>query len=101
MTHDEHLLQITSEECAEIAQECAQLSIRLSKALRFGLTEAQSGQEQTNAERIMVEFEDLCAVIELCQARKLLRSTQSGNILIKKAKVAKYMGYAKEQGTIT
>lgn len=57
MTRTEHLLTIAAEECSEIAQ-------RISKAIRFGLKEVQPGQERTNAERIMVEFADLCVVME-------------------------------------
>ncbi len=101
MTDDEHLLQITTEECAEIAKECNEMSIRLSKALRFGLTEVQPDQESSNAERIMIEFDDLCAVVQLCQERGVLPSSSPTRIAAKKAKVAKYMNYAKEQGTIT
>ncbi len=94
MTDDEHLLQIVAEECAEVAQ-------RVSKALRFGLTEVQPGQPFTNAERIMVEFDDLYAVIVMCQDRGLIPGGDMARISAKKTKVEKYMEYAKEQGTIT
>lgn len=54
MTRTEHLLTILAEECAEVAQ-------RVSKAIRFGLTEVQPGQPLTNAKRIEHEMLDLLA----------------------------------------
>jgi NTP pyrophosphatase (non-canonical NTP hydrolase) len=62
MTRTEHLLSITAEECAEVAQ-------RVTKAMRFGLTEIQPGQPFTNADRIMAEFNDLQAMIEMHRHR--------------------------------
>lgn len=61
MTREENLLIQLSEECNETAQ-------RVSKALRFGLDEIQEGQPLTNAERIIQEFNDLVAVMEMLQA---------------------------------
>jgi hypothetical protein len=60
MERTQYLLICLSEECAEVSQ-------RASKALRFGLQEVQSGQEQTNAERIAQEFQDLLAIIEMLE----------------------------------
>lgn len=55
MTRDEHLLTILAEECAEVAQRC-------SKALRFGIDEVQPGQGLDNRRRIEKEFNDLLGV---------------------------------------
>lgn len=52
MTRADHFLWILAEECAEVAQ-------RASKAARFSLDEIQPGQEYSNAERIMHEYADL------------------------------------------
>ena len=58
MNRTDHLLWILAEECAEVAQ-------RASKAARFSLKEAQPDQPYTNAERIMHEYTDLMAAIEM------------------------------------
>jgi hypothetical protein len=94
MTENEHLLTIAAEECVEVAQ-------RLSKALRFGLTEVQPGQGLDNAERIMVEFDDLQAVIMMLQARRLLPSGKLERIFAKKEKVHHFLVYSATQGTLT
>jgi hypothetical protein len=62
MTKTENLLTILAEECAETAQ-------RVSKAIRFTLDEIQPNQEEdlTNAERIVYEFNDIVAVMEVLQ----------------------------------
>lgn len=56
MNKTEHYLTIAAEECTEVGQ-------RISKALRFGLTEIQPGQPLTNAERIVVEAKDLLIIL--------------------------------------
>ena len=94
MTTNEHLLTIVGEECAEVHQ-------RAAKALRFGLDEIQPGQSLTNAERIMVEFDDLLAVILMLQERALLPGTHSRRIQEKKDKVAEFLRYAAECGTLS
>jgi len=91
MNRTEHLLSCAAEECNEIAQ-------RVSKALRFGLDEAQVGQELSNADRIVQEFRDLQAVMELledCDAIKRCVWIRDVNAIEeKKAKVEKYLRYA-------
>ena len=60
MTREEHLLTIVAEECAEVAQ-------RASKALRFGLTDPAGTQEgqSTNKDRLLQEYGDLMAVMRM------------------------------------
>lgn len=60
MTRTEHLLQIFSEENIEVAH-------RISKALRFTTEEIQPGQNLTNGDRILEEFYDAVAVLEMLQ----------------------------------
>jgi NTP pyrophosphatase (non-canonical NTP hydrolase) len=93
MTTQEHLLTIVAEECAEVAQ-------RASKALRFGLDEIQPGQPLTNAERIMEEFDDLYAVILMCQNRALLPGEVARRINEKQDKVNKFLTYSAKCGTV-
>jgi NTP pyrophosphatase (non-canonical NTP hydrolase) len=60
MTREEHLLTIIAEECAEVAQ-------RTTKALRFGLTDPAGTQpgELTNRERLLQEYGDLMAAMRM------------------------------------
>ena len=60
MTREEHLLTIVAEECAEVAQ-------RATKALRFGLTDPAGTQEGelTNKERLLQEYGDLMASMRM------------------------------------
>jgi len=58
MTREEHLLDILIEECAEVIQ-------RVTMAKRFGLLEVQPAQELNNQQRIILEFCDLAAVVEM------------------------------------
>lgn len=58
MTETQYLLDVLSEECNEVA-------VRASKAIRFGLEEIQPGQALTNAQRLALELDDLYGAIEL------------------------------------
>jgi len=94
MTREEHLLTILIEECNETAQ-------RATKALRFGLQEIQPEQDLTNAERIVYEFNDIVAIMELLYAEesvpKIFDAVSAG---VKKIKVEKYLAYSAELGTL-
>lgn len=104
MTRTEHLLFILAEECAEVAQ-------RASKAARFGLAEVQPGQAKTNARRIADEMNDLIAVYQML-AGPVVSPTMPlfaygtpkaymADILEKQAKVEKFLKYSEECGTVT
>lgn len=96
MTRQQILLIIAMEECNEVAQ-------RISKALRFTLEEVQPDQLKTNDERIVEEFNDLCAVIEVIQHTGILRQSeerQRFEIEAKKIKIEKYLKYSEEVGTL-
>jgi NTP pyrophosphatase (non-canonical NTP hydrolase) len=96
MNRSEHLLSCLAEECAEVAQ-------RVSKALRFGLQEIQPGQSLTNAERIEQELSDLIAVAAMLNEEDILDmdGLDSEAVDRKQAKVEKFMVYAVEQGALT
>ena len=53
---ERELLEILAEECAEVIQ-------RVTKALRFGVDEVQPGQPHTNAQRISYEMGDVLATL--------------------------------------
>lgn len=97
MNEAEHLLTVLGEECAEIQQ-------RISKALRFGLSEVEPGQATNNHDRICVEIADFRGVLELLQEREILRAIPyqafTARIEAKKVKVQRFMEYAREQGTL-
>lgn len=95
MTRNEHLLVILAEECGETAQ-------RATKALRFGINEVQPGQDQDNSERLIYEFNDIVAMMEMLQEEGIVdRIIDLEYIEKKKAKVEKYLLLSKEQGTLT
>ena len=99
MTRQEHLLTILSEECNEVGQ-------RVSKALRFGLTEVEPGYEfkMNNAERILQEYCDLMAVVHMLRDENILPdwslSKMSQMMEMKQMKVEKYLEHSKAQGTL-
>lgn len=82
------------EECNEIAQ-------RASKALRFGVDEIQPEQGLTNAERLIYEFNDLVAVMEMLHTEGHIPNIYDMQAMrLKKAKVDKFLTYSEECGTI-
>ena len=89
MNREEHLLVILVEECAEVAKEA-------SKAIRFGLDEVMPGQPRTNSERILAELQDLWAAVEMLGLQHVDREA----IERKKTKVAEFMSYAEQCGTL-
>ena len=95
MTRTEHLLFILAEECAEVAQ-------RASKAARFGLTEKQPDHQLDNAERIALELDDLYAVVGMLRVDGSIRCDFAArNVRAKELKVEKYLEYARQLGTLT
>lgn len=54
---ERELLTVLSEECAEVSQ-------RVCKALRFGMAEVQPGHPNSNADRIADELGDLLGVLD-------------------------------------
>jgi hypothetical protein len=95
MKRSDHMLWNIAEECAEVAQ-------RASKAARFGLSEVQSGQEFNNSERIMHEWADLCGAIEKMMEEGLLEMPKdfSNRILSKKKRFEEYLNISMKQGTL-
>jgi len=94
MTEEQYLLVKLAEECVETAQ-------RATKALTFGLNEVQEGQELTNAERIVYEFNDILAImIELKRLGIIKEYINEDMILLKRKKLDKYMDYSRKLGII-
>jgi NTP pyrophosphatase (non-canonical NTP hydrolase) len=98
MTRTEHLLTCLAEECAEVGQ-------RVTKALRFGLSEVQAGQSRTNAERIFDELVDLAAVTQMLQRAGAIPDvpnyTEAGKLIAAKIdRVERWLGYSAGCGTV-
>jgi hypothetical protein len=94
MTRTELLLTVLGEECNETAQ-------RVSKAIRFTLDEIQPGQELTNAQRIVYEFNDIVAVMEILKEEGIFdKVIDRDAIEEKKIKIEKYIKYSTEMGVI-
>ena len=94
MTHNENLLVCLLEECGETGQ-------RASKALRFGINEIQKGQPLTNAERIVYEFNDIMAVMEIMRDAGLIsKIIDRDAIELKKKKLLEGIIYSIKEGCI-
>ena len=88
MNDTEHLLTVLAEECSETAQ-------RATKAIRFGLTEVQPEQSEDNRRRLEREYSEIVAVAELLGLK-----VREEDKAVKRAKLVKYMDYARQIGTL-
>jgi hypothetical protein len=97
MNRKEHLLLIVSEECNETAQ-------RISKGLRFGVTEVQPGQLLDNADRLLGEYYDLVAAMEMLYEGGIIKNwspeRQEMHKAAKKMQVEKFLLHSKNNGTL-
>lgn len=96
MKRHEHLLLIAMEECDETSQ-------RISKALRFTLGESQPGQEFSNAYRILEEFNQLIAVMEMLEDEGVFGNLETflGDVREKKKQaVEKWLEHSYKNGTL-
>jgi hypothetical protein len=88
MKEREHLLIVLAEECAEVAQ-------RASKALRFGLAEIQPGQPDDNLRRLEREFSELYEVASMLRLKIREEDRET-----KREKLKKFMDYSRQLGTL-
>lgn len=84
----------------QFAEECSEVSQRVSKALLFGLNEIQEGQYLNNAERITNEVNDFLGILKMLLDEKIIPEPNDKDIFAKKDKVEKYMKYSKELGIL-
>ena len=91
LNEQQYLLTLIQEECAELSQ-------RASKALRFGLYEVQEGQPLNNWERLKGEYTDLLSVIS--ELDKSLLDVDDNKIMNKIDKINKYMELSRERGIL-
>lgn len=82
-----------------IIEECAEVQHRACKALRFGLSEVQPGQDLDNAARLSDEIGDLGGILNLAADEGLIsddRILAAGSA--KKEKLKRYMQTEKADG---
>lgn len=94
MTRKEILLTLLSEECIETAH-------RVSKAIRFTLDEVQPGQDLNNSQRILYEFNDIVAVMEVLKDEGIFSNLLDREMIDKKKeKIFKYLNYSQKVGAL-
>ena len=81
----------------QLAQECAEVAHRASKAQHFGMDEIEPGQALTNRVRLQGELDDLIAVAEMLDL-DIRPSNETRHA--KHAKVTRMLGYARELGQV-
>lgn len=88
----------------QAASECCEVAHRITKAQHFGIDEVQPGQELNNAERIMDEYVQLTATMELLYQQGLLPLTSEAEwarrSVIKKERIYMSMHYAQSLGLL-
>lgn len=99
MNRAEHLMTIAAEEAMEVGH-------RITKAMRFGMTEVQPEQPFTNAERIVEEFHDLFAVLAMMLVEGAMPMGESlipsaDQLLAKREKVNSFFRLSAAQGTLS
>lgn len=91
MTRDEMRWIQLMEEAAEVQQS-------VSKLLRFGLNEIESGQQLTNIERVRIEVGDFFAALQELEdcgnMNPWNEADLAAHIVAKRAKVAKFLKYS-------
>lgn len=96
ITNADYFLTCLMEECLEISEQAAQVGIRVSKALRFGLDEIQAGQMQSNLERLASELADLLGTVEV-----LVEAGVIGSVDAKKKKIGDMLAYSIKCGVVS
>ncbi len=95
MNLSEHLLVVLGEECAEVQKE-------ISKALRFGIHDCAPKTDVTNAEKISIEFIEAMAARDMLVDLGVISIPENAKEIYedKKSRIAHFVGYAKQVGTI-
>lgn len=93
LNHEEYLLTILAEECAEVAQ-------RAAKVLRFGWEETEPGKIQDNRTRLEGELADLLGVYQTMVLQKLVRPIPEDAIFRKHLRINEYLKYSQQLGCV-
>lgn len=84
----------------KLAEEAAEVAKIALKAQQFGLNEIKPGSDQTNAERINEELNDVIASIEKLNDLGLGFVPDMKKISAKQEKVLQYLSYSVELGMV-
>lgn len=96
MNKEKYLLVKIQEECAEVSQ-------RAAKAIRFGLKEVQKGQDKNNAERLRNEILDLLAAFIIFEDEtkvELVDVNFDELVDSRIERIKKYMDYSRKLGEL-
>jgi hypothetical protein len=95
MNRQEYLIVKLIEESAEVIQ-------RATKILTFGKDEVQPEQEKDNSERLVAEFNDMLAVLEMVieSGVELRRIADPIALSKKKTRVEEFMKLSRAQGCL-
>lgn len=94
LTREQNLLTRLAEECAETSQ-------RATKGILFGLDEVQIGQDLTNAQRLIYEFNDIYAIMLLLQKEGFIGDFIDNDAIERKMeKLKKYNAYSQSLGKV-
>ena len=91
---EQYLLCVLEEELLEAAH-------RVSKAIRFGLTECQPKQTLTNATRLVSELNDVIAMLEMTGIDKHTQLGDRAEIDAKKKRVEEFIRYSIQCGQMS
>jgi|SRR6185369_13199038 len=98
MNLDDYLL-------SHLAQECAEVIVRCTKAQHFGLDEVQPEQPLTNRQRIAEELADVGALVCLMEEIGILPAfsgrDMNARISAKHRKAKQFREYSRELGRLT
>lgn len=83
---------------AQLSEECAEVSQRAIKAVRFGLNEVQDGQNKNNMERLEDEFADLVGVYDHLFGEP--NAAFWKKVEAKKEKIEKYLDVSRKRGIL-
>lgn len=91
---------------AKVAEEALEVAARAFKALRFGLSETERGQDQDNAQRLMSEYTDLsAAMLTLSSEPAWVEDTNAGqttdaDLTLHLEKLEKFLQYSIDIGQV-
>lgn len=84
-----------------LAEECAEVTQRVSKSLRFGNNETQKGQELSNKERLSNELMDLLTIVDILKEKNLIDINAFNYHKEEKInKINEYLIYSQKQGKV-
>jgi hypothetical protein len=89
----------------KLAEECAEVTQRVSKIIQFGPNDKEPGCTLDNLTRLHDEVSDLIAVIAILREERLLPehgdAQEAAHIELKRQKINRYLTYSQELGQVS